>query len=211
MDDLFGDEEEEPPTSKPVTTTSSSKKSGGLFSDDDDHEDLFASMTTTERKEEKEEELKKSPKPQKKRPAGAVPMFGGGGNPFNLAAEAAAKRKGKENKGRIINKYLSTLFMATPTLDDLFESSTKSGDKTNDLFSSEPKSPPPMVAKKPTRSPLEDDDKEELPVKPSVSKLQVHVKYMCKIVWSNWSSCHVQYIQWYGIVHTFELMILGSF
>ena len=38
--------------------------------------------------------------------------------------------------------------------------------KINDLFSSGPKPSPPVVTKKPMRLPLEDDDKEELPVKP---------------------------------------------
>ena len=70
--------------------------------------------------------------------------------------------------------------MLTSSLDNLFESLTID----SDLFSSGPKPPLPMVTKKPMRLPLEDDDKEELPVKHSVSKLQVHIEYMymCKII-----------------------------
>ena len=105
VDDLFGDEEKEPLSlSQPITKASpgtQKKTSSGLFSDEDERDDLFTSLRTTERKEEeKEEKLKTSPKPQKKKPAGAVPMFGGGSNPFNLAAAAAAEKRKEKHKGR---------------------------------------------------------------------------------------------------------------
>ena len=151
MNDLFGNEEKESSTSNPATITSALMKFGGLFSDNKDHMVLFGKR-----------------KLQKKRPASAVLLFGGRGkNSFNLVAEAAVKRKRNENKDRIIN---ITLVIATSSLDNLFKSFTKV-DKSNDLFSFEPEHPPSMVAKKPTRLPLEDDDKEEPPVKHSVSKL----------------------------------------
>ena len=104
----FSKTEASPGTAK---RTISSKPTESLFSDKEEEQDLFSSSqnlgnapfsikpaaATMEGEEEKQ-------KPKKKRPAGAVPMFGGGGDMFGEIGRSKKSSEGGKSEPQVSSR-----------------------------------------------------------------------------------------------------------
>lgn len=85
--------------------TVSSKPTESLFSDKEEEQDLFTSSQSlrsapppTKPAEEEEEQ-----KPKKKRPAGAVPMFGSGGDMFSEISQSRKRSESGKSEAQVSN------------------------------------------------------------------------------------------------------------